>query len=55
MAPSGLGTGIGLHLSQMAKGHGVKKSLEFTQLIKSIGACHTACARHRRTALFHRR
>ena len=42
MAPAGLGTSIGLHLSQLAKGHGVKKSLEFTQLIKSIGA--SACA-----------
>ena len=40
-----LGTGLGLHISQMAKGHGVKKSLEFTQLIKAIGACALGSAR----------
>jgi hypothetical protein len=46
MAPPGsLGTGLGLHISQMAKGHGVKKSLEFTQLIKAIGACALGSAR----------
>ncbi len=37
MPPKGLGTGLALHISQLAKGHG-KKSLEFTQLIKAIGA-----------------
>ena len=38
MPPKGLGSGLGLHIAQLAKGHG-KKSLEFTQLIKAIGAC----------------
>ena len=31
MPPKGLGSGLGLHIAQLAKGHG-KKSLEFNPL-----------------------
>ena len=35
--------GVGLHISQALKGRS-KKALEFTQLIKAIGACGGSCS-----------